>query len=328
MKSHILITGAGGLIGSHICNYLPADQYNICALLKPNENDSNLNHLPHIQKEYIDLRTPQKITSLISCSDKIIHCAAINKLTHYPTQELDQVNIQATQFICKHAEKNNISKLIYTSSCEVYGPGKKQHPFNDNSPVPFQVTGQYERSKSHADRMVCAYQENNPQWVILRPTAVIGPGDINISPIGAFIRQVILKKRHIYYNAKINIIDARDVAIAHINSLSKESIQARYILAGHNIALSELIDMISTLTNKPHLQLEKITIPYPIAYLGAYIIETLHQIKKTPSLISTSSTQMVKNHWHFHAHNAKKDLHLSPRPLSHTIADTIHWLKG
>jgi len=115
----ILVTGGNGFIGSHLCEQLIKTGYDITSLdIKFDSNSKNLK----CKKRIVDIAKNDSLVDEIRNSDIIIHLAAVSRVDD---AQADPIRCFKTNVIgvlkIIEAMKNTKSKLIFSSSREVYG---------------------------------------------------------------------------------------------------------------------------------------------------------------------------------------------------------------
>ncbi len=145
MKS--LITGAGGFAGSHLTEFLLGQGQDVIALVRPQDDLSNLKHLlPRIRVERSDIRDSTGVLQVLceTRPQRIYHLAALSS----PTDSLRdpfvtyQVNLLGTlNLLSAWRQLEMECRFLYVSSAEVYGtdssmsmPLKEDQPFRPANP--------------------------------------------------------------------------------------------------------------------------------------------------------------------------------------------------
>ena len=157
----ILVTGADGFIGSHLTEMLVEHGGRLKALSQYNSfNDwgwlEDVDCLDDIEVLTGDIRDPHYCKHITKGVDVIFHLAALIAIPYSyvaPDSYVD-TNIKGTLNICQAARDNNCSKVIQTSTSEVYGtalyvPIDEKHPLQPQSP--------YSASKIGADCMAMSF---------------------------------------------------------------------------------------------------------------------------------------------------------------------------
>ena len=191
----ILVTGADGFIGSHLTEMLVSKGYKVKALSQYN-SFNNYGWLEEIKcKSDIeifsgDIRDSNYCDYVSKDIDTIFHLAALIGIPYSylsPDQYID-TNVRGTLNICQSAKKNNVSRLIHTSTSEVYGTAKyvpidEKHPLQPQSP--------YSASKISADMIAMSFFNSFDLPVtIARPFNTYGPRQSARAIIPTIITQI------------------------------------------------------------------------------------------------------------------------------------------
>lgn len=317
------VTGAGGLIGSALCRELLSRDIAVRALLAPGEPDVNLADLPVIEIRRGDIREEVVARSLLDGAATCIHAAALNRLWHRPHRDFYDINVAGTENVCRAARSAGLSRLVFISSCEVYGPALASGAADEGRAVDLRrVRGHYERSKCAAEGVVQAHAAGGLPTVVIRPTAVMGPGDIHRTPPGRLIRAYLNMEIPAYYDAGINVVDVRDAAATIVAALASGREGEAYIVGGKNLRLSELFGLFERACGTPAPPRR---VGYRVALavaLGAWLRSIA--TRADPG-ITVSGIRTLKHPWYFDNTKARRELGLAPRPIAETVRDAIAW---
>lgn len=178
----VLVTGAGGFIGSHLVEALVAQGCNVRALVRYNSGGSwnHLDGVPESTKKQIevvsgDIQDPFFCEQAVGDSEYVFHLAALIGIPYSykaPASYVD-VNIKGTINLLQACLKGGRAKFIHTSTSETYGtalyvPIDEKHPLQGQSP--------YSASKIGADKMVESYGLSfNMPVTTVRPFNTYGP---------------------------------------------------------------------------------------------------------------------------------------------------------
>lgn len=192
---NILVTGADGFIGSHLAEMLAVQGYKVKALVQYNSFNSWgwLDSSPHLNNIEIisgDIRDPFFCNQLVKNTDTIFHLAALIAIpySYIAPESYVSTNVIGTLNICKAAQENKISRLIHTSTSEVYGTAKYV-PIDENHPL--QPQSPYSASKIGADAMAMSfYNSFSLPVTIARPFNTYGPRQSARAVIPTIISQI------------------------------------------------------------------------------------------------------------------------------------------
>lgn len=178
---NVLVTGAGGFTGSHLCKSLMKKGANVVAYVKRGSPLSNLDGI--IDKIQIVKGDIQDYTNLFATMknnkiDFVFHVAAIVPV--HESRELPylstQVNTVGTFNVAWSAIQAGVKKLLYTSTCHVYGNQSKL-PINEESiPNPLDI---YSATKYAGEILLKQFVNvNGIEIIITRAFNKYGPNQV------------------------------------------------------------------------------------------------------------------------------------------------------
>jgi len=200
----ILITGADGFIGSHLVERLAKEGHKVRAFVCYNSFNS-WGWLDTLPKEIMsevevftgDIRDPNGVSESMKGIDQVFHLAALIAIPfsyHSPDTYVD-TNIKGTLNVLQAARNLETSRLLITSTSEVYGtaqyvPIDEKHPYQGQSP--------YSATKIGADRLAESfYRSFNMPITIVRPFNTYGPRQSARAVIPTIITQLLSGKKEI-----------------------------------------------------------------------------------------------------------------------------------
>ncbi|MEZ5757451.1 MAG: NAD-dependent 4,6-dehydratase LegB [Emcibacteraceae bacterium] len=194
-KKRVLVTGADGFIGSHLVEALVKEGYSVKALSLYNSFNywgwlEDIDCLNQIEIVSGDVRDPHFCRHISKDIEVIFHLAALIAIPYSyiaPDSYVD-TNVNGTLNICQAALDNGVSRIIHTSTSEVYGtaqyvPIDEKHPLQPQSP--------YSASKIGADAMAMSYfNAFDLPLTIARPFNTYGPRQSARAVIPTIISQI------------------------------------------------------------------------------------------------------------------------------------------
>jgi len=248
MAKKILVTGADGFIGSHLTEELVRQGHSVRAFVLYNSFNSWgwLDHCsPKIKKSLNvfagDIRDPYGVKAAMQGCDTVLHLAALIAIPfsyHAPDTYVD-TNVKGTLNILQAARELGVSRVIHTSTSEVYGtaqfvPITEEHPLQGQSP--------YAATKIGADQLALSfYKSFNTPVAIIRPFNTYGPRQSNRAVIPTIITQIANGKDRIKLGAVHPTRDfnyVKDVVDGFIAALESEKSIGEVINIGSNYEVS------------------------------------------------------------------------------------------
>ncbi|MCP9610595.1 NAD-dependent 4,6-dehydratase LegB [Coprobacter tertius] len=254
----VLVTGADGFIGSHLTEMLLEKGYGVRALSYYNSfNDWGwLEGIRHPQLEVVtgDVRDPYFCKHITKDIDIVFHLAALIAIPYSyiaPDSYID-TNVKGTLNICQAAKENDVSRVLVTSTSEVYGTAKyvpidEKHPRQPQSP--------YSASKIGADALAMSfYNAFGLPVVIVRPFNAYGPRQSARAIIPTIITQIAQGKKEIKLGDLTPTRDfnyVKDICKGFIELAQCEAAigQEVNVCSNHEISMRDTLEKIAGLMN-------------------------------------------------------------------------------
>ena len=175
----VLVTGAGGFIGSHLAEALVRAGSNVRAFVRYNSRgeagwlDPDLGDQLEVFRG--DLGNPEAVANAMEGTELVLHLGALIPIpySYRHPREFVATNIEGTLNVLEAARRGGVERLVHTSTSEVYGtaqtvPIDEEHPLHPQSP--------YAASKVGADQLALSYFRSfGTPIVIARPFNTYGP---------------------------------------------------------------------------------------------------------------------------------------------------------
>jgi len=254
----ILVTGAGGFIGSHLTEYLVEQGYKVRAFVRYNSRNfwgwlEKSKYIDNIEIYSGDIRDYDSVYESMKGIDYVFHLAALIGIPysyHSPLAYI-KTNIEGTYNILQAARELKIKRVVHISTSEVYGtaqyvPIDEKHPINPQSP--------YAASKASADYLAKSfYLSFDLPVTIVRPFNTFGPRQSARAVIPTIISQALSGKKEIELG---NLNSSRDFSYVldtvegiHKIGLHPDTIgEVVNIGTGKDISVRELVTLIGELT--------------------------------------------------------------------------------
>lgn len=255
----VLVTGAGGFIGSHLVEKLVEIGYNVRAFLRYNSKNNWgwLDSSPvknHIEIVTGDIRDFDSVKKAMSGCKSVFHLAALIGIPYSYESPLAYIktNIEGTYNILQSARELEFENVLITSTSETYGTAK-YIPIDENHPSVGQSP--YSASKISADQIAVSYYRSfNLPVKIIRPFNTYGPRQSARAIIPTIITQILsgikdIKAGNLHPTRDLTFV--KDTVNGFIEIFNSHHTNGEVINIGMNeeISIGDLIRKISSLMN-------------------------------------------------------------------------------
>jgi len=253
----ILVTGAGGFIGSHLTEYLVEQGYKVRAFVRYNSRNfwgwlEKSKYIDNIEIYSGDIRDYDSVYESINGIDYVFHLAALIGIpySYYSPLAYIKTNIEGTYNILQAARELKIKRVVHISTSEVYGtaqyvPIDEKHPINPQSP--------YAASKASVDYLAKSfYLSFDLPVTIVRPFNTFGPRQSARAVIPTIISQALSGKKEIELG-NLNSSRAFTYVLDTVKGIHKIGLhpdtigEVVNIGTGKDIFVSEVVTLVSKL---------------------------------------------------------------------------------
>ncbi len=270
----VLVTGGSGFIGTRLIDELLKEGHEVKIFDK--RDSQKYPNLVTIG----DVRDEQALTKACEGMDVIYNLAAEHADNVTPISLYEEVNVGGAENVIKAAQKNNIKKIIFTSSVAIYGLNRGE-PDETFDAQPF---NEYGRTKYEAEKIFIKWQEEDPQnsLVIIRPCVIFGEN--NRGNVYNLMKQI--------YSGKFIMVGNGEnkKSMGYVGNIAKlllEMINAKEGLTLYNFADKpdlKSIEIVNIIRDEMGMDEVKFKVPYFIGLLGGYTFDLISKItgKKFP----------------------------------------------
>lgn len=257
-----MVTGATGLVGSHLLCHLVQHGETVIALKrekshveetmalfsyyfdKPEEVYSRVNWVIG------DVLDENSLSQYVKNVDAVYHCAAVVSFNGKDKNVLIETNVKGTENICRVCLKYGV-RMCIVSSIATLGEDVGEGELIDEKTLslPDAPHSLYSISKRKAENVVWKYIEQGLNAVIVNPAIILGTGLRGRSSVKLF--EQAAKGMPFYTDGENGYVDVRDVCKLMIRLTKDREVRSeRFVLCGGNYSYKELFTMISQVMGK------------------------------------------------------------------------------
>jgi dihydroflavonol-4-reductase len=320
----IFVTGADGMLGSHVVRKLLSRNYSVCVFIQPGRNTLTLDGLD-IETRTGDVSDYKQLENAVTGCEGIIHIAAVTGVWPAKDPIYKKINVDGVENIINAAITQNIKKIVHVGSASAFGFGSKDNPGTELSAFRSAKYGiDYITTKKQGQDLVLeAVKKKGLPAVVACPTFMFGPYDCKPSS-GAMLLAVAKKQLSGYSGGGRNWVAASDVAEGICNALEKGRIGECYIMGNKNLSYKEAFTLIAKTT---HIKPPRILVPdFLVKSIGLFGSIYSACTGKKPKINLPMARASCDGHY-FSAAKAVAELDLPQTSLEKTITDTVSWFR-
>ena len=318
----VLVTGGTGFTGSHLVKRLLAKGDEVIVI--DNQKGIFYDELKALgaKIELGSITDKELVDQVVAGCEVVHHLAAAFRKLNVPNKVYWDVNVEGTRNLSEAAYRHQVRKFIYCSTQGVHGhveepPGREESPI---APADY-----YQFTKYEGEKVILEYVKQGLNAVILRPTAIYGPGDTGRFSIlfrlvkkGSFL--MFGDGETFYHPVYIdNLVDAFELAA------EKEGIAGEaYIIADeHYYSLNDLVKQVAKAMG---ISVKIQHLPFSPLWLAAWVCETICKpLRITPPLFRRR-VDWFRQVRAFNIDKAKRELGYQPRVgIEEGLSKTGKW---
>jgi dihydroflavonol-4-reductase len=324
----ILVTGATGLIGSHLLYKLVSSGEEVRIMVRDRRRIDGIRKVFSYYTEEFDLLLDQisiaegdlkdigAVEAALQGISHVYHCAAIVSFDPSDREMVIENNRQAAAGLVNGCLAAGVKKLVHVSSTSAIGKSP------DTLPITEECEWQYDRRKSgysvskhESEREAWRGEAEGLQVAIVNPAMVLGPGNWGESSTS------LIKKSYeglLFYTEGVNAyVDVRDVAEVMTKLMKSDVSGERFILAADNISFRELFARLAS----------ALDVEAPRYRARKWMAEMLwrfewlkSKLTGRPRLISKETARTACEYQIYSSEKVQKRLGFTFRPLDETIS--------
>jgi dihydroflavonol-4-reductase len=318
--AHTLLTGATGLIGSHVARLLVERGDELRATVREGSNVEELERLG-VASVRADLLDRRAVRRALQGAGRLFHVAGTANLS-MPRERTFAINVGSTRIVLEEALRAGVSRVVFTSSAAAIGPAPAGSTADETQVFDAgRYAIPYVDSKHEAEVEALRLVARGLPIVIVNPTCVMGAGDTGRSST-AFVRRFLRRQIPAYVDGTLNIVGVQDVARGHLLADERGTVGERYIFGNRNFTLDRLFADLGRLSG---VEPPAIKLPASAALALAGAAERVPGLPiALPSAVEVRAGSL---NWAFRNTKAKRELGWWTSPHEDCLEETIAWYR-
>ena len=332
----VLLTGATGLVGSHLLYALLNRGESVRATKRASSNLNDValafsfygekaqNLLKNVEWVEADLLNPAEVDELFVDVNRVFHCAATVSFKPKDKQQLLEENPAITANLVNAALMNKVEHFAFTSSVAAIGRNKTLHDFTTEETEwkAGPENSNYAVSKYLCELEVWRGTEEGLCAAMVNPTLILGAANWNKSSSAIFKRYASGFKY--YTTGKNGFVDVRDVVDSLLRISDLRINQERFILVGENLFYRDLANKMANAFGQA----------IPTREAKRWVTNLLWRMEKWRSvlfniepLITKETARSARSMWQYSNKKAIEKLGIQFRPIDKSILEYAEYYK-
>lgn len=323
-----LVTGASGLLGSHIVEKLRQAGKPVRALVRPN---SDRTWLKSQGVEFAEGDVTDRASLERACRGvQIVYHAAARVGDWGPWSEFQAITIDGTRNVFEAAIAAGVKRVLHISSISTYGYHTKEGTIDESFDLGYKLYhwAYYSRSKVDAERIAWEYHRSGKiELTVIRPAWIYGPRD----------RATLARMIHMIRSGRSKILGRGDnrINMVYAGNVAEASIRAAEMPAANGEAFNcsndgeitqqQFYDLMAKAIGVPPVRRY---VPYRVAYFAGFVLELLgHAFAwKKPPFVTRYAVWLMGRRSYFTADKARRVLNWQPTITYEVgIPMTVKW---
>lgn len=323
-----LVTGATGLLGSHIVEQLRRRNLPVRVLVRRGADRSWLNS-QGVEFAEGDVTDRGSLEKACSGCDAVFHSAA--KVGDWgPWEDFQRITIDGTQNMLDAAGAAKVRRFIHVSSISVYGYHTRDVTVDETFELGYKLYkwAYYSKSKVIAEQLAWkAFKAGKIELTVIRPAWIYGPRDR--TTIARLVRMVQNGRAKILGRGdnRLNVVYAGNIAEAAITASTMKEANGEAFNCSNDgeITQQQYFDLVAKAAGAPPVTTH---VPYRGAYTAGFLLECLGHLTNSPKppFITRYAVWLMGRRSYFSAEKARKMLGWKPTVTYEVgVPMTVQW---
>lgn len=328
----ILVTGATGFIGEQLTRHLLDAGQGVRILVRSREKAEAVFGplVDRLEVAVGDLQDPASLERAVTGVERVYHLASrIN--FQGSLRRMRAVNVEGTRNLLDACVAAGVKRVVHMSSIAAGGPavvdanGRHRARTEEDEPAP--LPDAYGITKLEQERLALSYRDRGLEVVVVRPSAVFGPGDPD--GMNTLIWMVKTGRLPFYLGssqAVVNLVFVRDVVRGTVAAMEKGRSGEVYNLVGPNLTQEQLLGLLAQVSGG---RCPRWAMPVPVLMGAAWLVTLGARLTfRRRALVHPNEIRNWTAPWILTDEKARRELGLAPTDTAAAFRETLVWLEA
>jgi dihydroflavonol-4-reductase len=324
--STLLVTGATGFLGEHLCRVLVEQGHTVRGLARSRSGVLQALGVEHVRGDVLE---GPELDRALEGVTAVFHLAGAVSRDPDDAQRMMRLHVDGTRRVLERMAAAGIKRMVLASTSGTIGVSKDEEILDESAPYAEEIVAgwPYYASKIYQERLAFEHGERlGIEVVAVNPSLLLGPGDRRLSSTGD-VRKFIKKQIPVLPDGGINFVDARDAAEATAAALDKGRAGERYLLGGPNWTMKEFFARLGRVAKVSPPRLKLPASLKGFGRWGATLVEELYRHRGKEPPVDRISVEMAEHFWWIDSGKAERELGFAARDPQLTLVDTVAYLR-
>jgi dihydroflavonol-4-reductase len=318
----ILVTGGTGFLGAHLVPLLVDAGHDVRVISRSPLPGAWAGKVTHIKG---DLKERDIVRSALEGIEAIYHLAGLVSFKPEDGRKMYELHVDCTRELLRDVRALGIKpRIILASTSGTIAVSKEERIGTEADDYPIEVVGKwpYYLSKIYEEKLALDYcKKHEIPLVVLNPSLLMGPGDDRLSSTWTVVK-FLQRDIPAMPGGGMCIADARDVAQAAFNALTRGELYGRHLM-GVNLSMDEFFSRLQRLTGVPA---PRVKLPKVVNILGAHALERFNKWRGAEVKLDPMEVDIGEHWFWLDASKAESELGYQPRDIYETLHDTVQYV--
>jgi len=321
VSSRVFVTGATGVVGSHLAAMLVSDGHDVTALVRSDAAAQTMD-AAGIKSVRGDIRDPSQWSATLGGMDAVFHIAGVNEACPSDPDVMDAVNVDGAVAVVEASADAGVGRVVLTSSVAAIGEAMGAVGTEATLHSGVHVSA-YARSKHRGEMAaVQAAADRGVDLVVVNPASVQGPGRSTGS--AEMLLRVLRARRPLLIDVDVSIVDIEDCSRGHILAWERGTAGERYILSGSTLSVGAIVNIVNASIAEPvHPRWLSPRIAHRV---GVPVASIVSKLARDSGVCADLVRTMLHGH-RFSNDRSRTELGVIYTPIEATVARTLEWFR-